>query len=121
MKTSSNIKKKQTRTTTTTTTTKKQAICSYLLCSLILAQKSCQVYYLNWKTAISEFNVSSDQASLIIFQTCRLHTAKSRSAKGASHHPNFMVSSLTISKMLLPCPLSGKMGPQSWTVVVAIN
>ena len=32
-----------------------------------------------------------------------------------------MVSSLTIGQARLPCPSCGKMGLQSWTVVVAIN
>ena len=32
-----------------------------------------------------------------------------------------MDSSLTVSQTRLPCPPCGKMGLQSWTVVVAIN
>ena len=50
-----------------------------------------------------------------------LLTAKSRSARGASRHPAFMDSSLTVSQTRLPRPPCGKMGLQSWTVVVAIN
>ena len=51
----------------------------------------------------------------------RLCTAKFRSSRGASHHPAFMVSSLTINQTCLLCPPWGKMGQQSWTVVAAIN
>ena len=47
--------------------------------------------------------------------------AKSRSERGASYHPAFMVSSLTISQTRLLCPPCGKMGLQSWTVLVGIN
>ena len=47
--------------------------------------------------------------------------AKSRSERGASYHPAFMVSSLTISQTRLLCPPCGKMGLQSWTVEVRIN
>ena len=50
-----------------------------------------------------------------------LLTAKSRSARGASGHPAFMDGSLTVSQTRLPCPPCGKMGLQSWTVVMAIN
>ena len=50
-----------------------------------------------------------------------LLTTKSRSARGASRHPAFMNSFLTVSQSRLPCPPCGKMGLQSWTVVVAIN
>ena len=50
-----------------------------------------------------------------------LLTAKSRSARGASGHPAFMDGSLTVSQLRLPYPPSGKMGLQSWTVVMAIN
>ena len=46
--------------------------------------------------------------------------AKSSSARGASHHPAFMVSYLTISEKRLHCPSCGKMGLQSWDVVVVI-
>ena len=52
---------------------------------------------------------------------CRLLTVKSRSARGGSHHPPFMVSCLTISQTRLPCRPSGQMGLQSQTVAVAIN
>ena len=52
---------------------------------------------------------------------CRLFTAKSWSARVASHHPAFVVSSLTISHTRLPCPPCGTMGLQFWTVMVAIN
>ena len=34
----------------------------------------------------------------------RLLTAKFQSARGASHHPAFMVNSLTIIQTCLPCP-----------------
>ena len=46
--------------------------------------------------------------------------AKSWSLRGASHHPSFMVSSLTVSQTHLPCPPCGKMGLQPWPVAVAI-
>ena len=52
---------------------------------------------------------------------CILLTAKSRSPRGASHHPAFMNGSLAVSQTHLSCPLCGKIGLQSWTVVVAIN
>ena len=55
------------------------------------------------------------------YNRCILLTAKSRSARGASRHPAFMDGSLTVSQMRLPCPLCGKMGLQSWTVVMAID
>ena len=48
-------------------------------------------------------------------------TSKSQSAEGVSHHEAFMVSSLTISQTRLPCPSCGKMGLQSWTMVVPKN
>ena len=41
---------------------------------------------------------------------CRLLTAKSRSARGASHHPAFTVSCLTISQKRLSCPPCGTIG-----------
>ena len=50
-----------------------------------------------------------------------LLTTESRSARGASGHPAFMDGSLTVSPTRLPCPPCGKMGLQSWTVVMAIN
>ena len=52
---------------------------------------------------------------------CILLTAKSRSTRGASCDPAFMNRSLTVSQTRLLCPPCGKMGLQSWTVVVAIN
>ena len=55
------------------------------------------------------------------FTSCILLKAKFRSTRGASCHPAFMDSSLTVSLTRLPCPPCGKMGQQSWTVVVAIN
>ena len=45
----------------------------------------------------------SNQANVL----CRLLTAKSRSAKGASHLPAYMGSCLTICQMYLPCPPGG--------------
>ena len=39
--------------------------------------------------------------------TCRLLTAKSRSATGESHHPAFMVSRLAIGQTRLSCPPCG--------------
>ena len=47
--------------------------------------------------------------------------AKSWSASGASHHPTFMVSYLTVRKTCLLYPPCREMGLWSWTVVVAIN
>ena len=41
---------------------------------------------------------------------CRLLTAKSRSAKEASHHPAFMVGYLTISQTRLSYPPCETMG-----------
>ena len=52
---------------------------------------------------------------------CILLTDKSRSAREASRHSAFMHSSLAVSQTRLPFPSFGKMGLQSWTVVVAIN
>ena len=54
-------------------------------------------------------------------KSCILLTAKSRSARGASRHPAFMDSSLTVSQTRLPCSPCGKMGLQSWTAVMAVN
>ena len=53
--------------------------------------------------------------------SCILLTTESHSARGASRHPAFMDGSLTVSQMRLPCPPCGKMGLQSWTMVMAIN
>ena len=50
-----------------------------------------------------------------------LLTAESQSARGGSGHPAFMDGSLTVSQTRLPCPPFGKMGLQSWTVMMAIN
>ena len=50
-----------------------------------------------------------------------LLTTESRSARGASRHPTFMDGSLTVGQTRLPCPPCGKMGLQSWIVVMAIN
>ena len=36
-------------------------------------------------------------------KNCRLLTVKSQSARGASHHPVFTVTCLTVSQMRLPC------------------
>ena len=36
-------------------------------------------------------------------KNCRLLTAKSQSAREASHHPAFIVSCLTVSQICLPC------------------
>ena len=46
--------------------------------------------------------------------SCRLLTAKSRSTRGASHHPAFMVSCLTISQTRLSCSPCTIMGFQLW-------
>ena len=43
---------------------------------------------------------------------CRLLKAKSQSTRGASHHPAFMVSCLTISQTRLSCPPCAMMGFQ---------
>ena len=40
-------------------------------------------------------------------ENCRLLTAKSRSAREASHHQAFIVSCLTVSQTCLPCQPSG--------------
>ena len=37
-----------------------------------------------------------------------ISSAKSRSARGAAHHPAFMISCLAISHTCLPCLPSGK-------------
>ena len=52
---------------------------------------------------------------------CILLMTESQSARGASRHPAFMDGSLTVSQTRLHCPPCGKMGLQSWTVVMAIN
>ena len=46
----------------------------------------------------------------------RIISAKSRSARGASHQPAFMGSSLTIGQICLPCPPSGqiRLNPGAW-------
>ena len=44
----------------------------------------------------------------------RLLTAKSLSVRGASHHPAFMVSCLTISQTRLSCPPCAMMGFRLW-------
>ena len=63
------------------------------------------------------------KAALLVGHTnfSQIALAKLQSARGASCYPVFMVSSLTISQTLLLCPPCGKMGLQSWTVLVGIN
>ena len=46
----------------------------------------------------------------LIVNIMQIALAKSHSARGASRHLAFMISSLTISQTRLPCPPCGKMG-----------
>ena len=62
-----------------------------------------------------------EQFHLEISSPCILLTNGSESWRGASRHPAFMNGSLTVSQTRLPCPPCGKMGLQSWTVVMAMN
>ena len=57
----------------------------------------------------------------MMIRMCRLLMAKSRSARGASHHSSFIVNCLTVSETCLPCKPSGWVWLQPWTVVRAIN
>ena len=56
-----------------------------------------------------------------LFLACILLTIKPWIARGTSRHPAYMDSSLTVGQRRLPCPPCGKMGLQSYTVVVAIK
>ena len=57
-------------------------------------------WYQHGKSGIYHTKVNDS----MVVRTCRLLTAKSRSARrGASHHSAFIVSCLTVSQMRLPC------------------
>ena len=76
-----------------------------------------------WRTPCIRLKGSDWRPFILILDWMLVHAYCSRlspRARGeASRHPAFMDSSLTVSQM--PCPPCGKMGLQSWTVVVAIN
>ena len=78
-----------------------------------------QKYIVHFTTIRSRMQVL--QTKLKIKDGLQISLTKSWSVGRASCHPAFMVSSLTSTPMHLPCPPCGKMGLQSWTVVVGIN